>query len=220
MIAKDLINYMVPPLKPDDPVDKAHEWMDELKLGELPVAQNGKFLGLISEDMLYEHPDAHVVSDFQLRGQNCTVLATKHYYDVLSTAYNLGFRLVAVIDRDEQYQGVVSIQDVVEAFARTSAIRHEGAILVLSVDPKDYSLAQISRMIEMNGVQILSSHMAPKVDDLTKVKLTLKLNTEEISQVRTVLENNGYPIEATFNATELSYDEQERFDILMRYLKP
>jgi len=220
MTAKDLINYMIPPLKPEDPIEKAHEWMDEFKTAELPVAQEGKFLGLIVEDMIYDRMDAKTIGDLPLKGVNCCVKHDKHYYDVLSTSYKQGFRLVAVIDREDRYLGVVSIQDVVEAFAQTSSLNAPGAILVLSIKKYDYSLSNIARMIEMNDAKILSTHITPHLDKDSRVLLTLKLDTEDISQIKTVLENNNVHIEATFNASALSYDEKERLDLLMKYLKP
>ena len=220
MTARDLINYMIPPLKPEDSVEKAQQWMDELKTTELPVTKGGQFLGLIDEGMTYDFIDSNLIGDIPLKGQECSVKQGQHYYDVLSTAYNQGFRLVAVLATDDNYLGVVSIQDVVEAFAQTSSVNSPGAIVVLSVDESDYSLSNISRMIEMNDAKILSSHVTPRPEESSRVRLTLKLNTEEISQVKTVLENNSVEIEATFNTTELSYDEKERLDLLMKYLKP
>lgn len=220
MTSKDLINYMIPPLKPEDSIEKAQEWMDEFKTNELPVASEGQFLGLIDEDMTYDFMDAQVVGDIPLKGQECQVHESKHYYEVLSKAYNQGFRLVAVTDDDDKYLGVVSIQDVVEAFAQASSINSPGAILVISVAEKDYSLSNIARMIEMNDAKILSTHVAPIPELPGSSRLTLKLDVEEISQIRTVLENNKIKVEATFNTSALSYDEKERLDLLMRYLKP
>jgi len=220
MTAKDLINYMIPPLKLEDTIEKAQQWMDELKTTELPVTKEGQFLGLVDEDSTYDHLDATLISDLPLKGQECSVKQGQHYYDVLSTSYNKGFRIVAVLDKEDRYLGVVSIQDVVEAFAQTSSVNSPGAIMVLSIAEIDYSLSNISRMIEMNDVKILSSHVTPQLDELSRVRLTIKLDTEDISQIKTVLENNGIHIEDTFNTSALSYDEKERLDLLMKYLKP
>lgn len=220
MTAKDLINYMIPPLTLEDDIEKAQQWMDELKTTELPVTNEGDFLGLVDENMIYDFLDARLIGDFPLKGQKCTVSQGQHYYDVMSTAYNQGFRLVAVLDAEGRYLGVVSIQDVVEAFAQASSVNSIGAIMVLSIEEHDYSLSNISRMIEMNDVRILSSYVTPQLEKHSRVRLTIKLDTEEISQVKTVLENNSIYIEATFNTTALSYDEKERLDLLMKYLKP
>lgn len=220
MTAKDLINYMIPPLKPEDTIAQAQDWMDEFKTTEMPVASEGVFLGLVDENMTYDQMNAEVVGDLQLKGEDCAVNQNVHYYEVLSRAYQKGLRLVAVLDADEKYLGVVSIQDVVEAFAQASSVNSPGAILVVLVTEKDFSLSNIARMIEMNDVKILSSHSAPIPEEPLNRRLTLKLDSEDVSQVKTVLENNGVQVEATFNTSALSYDEKERLDLLMKYLKP
>jgi acetoin utilization protein AcuB len=46
MTAKELINPMIPPLKPTDLLQKALDWMDEFKVNMLPVVDKGSFLGL------------------------------------------------------------------------------------------------------------------------------------------------------------------------------
>ncbi|WP_237717836.1 hypothetical protein [Pontibacter sp. BAB1700] len=45
MIAEELINQMIPPLKLYDTVDKALRWMDEFRVNELPVSRNRKYMG-------------------------------------------------------------------------------------------------------------------------------------------------------------------------------
>ena len=47
MIAKELINHMIPPLKLTDTAAYAIAWLEEFRTKELPVVNNGKFLGLI-----------------------------------------------------------------------------------------------------------------------------------------------------------------------------
>lgn len=220
MIAKDLINYMIPPLKPQDQVSKARQWMDELRLSELPVVDNGVFVGLIDEELLLNdelmYPN---VGDYPLLGQKCTVGSGNHYYDVLKTSNIEGFRIVAVIDELNQYLGVVSIEDVVEAFAKNSSVSTPGAILGLRLKFNDYSLTEISRIIESNEVKILSSYLSPHSEDPNDLHLTLKLNKEDISHIISQLEEAGFSVENAYNTANNSFDEKERIDILMKYLK-
>ena len=54
MIAEELINQMIPALKPTDTAEKAILWMEELKTNQLPVIENRMFKGLITEDIILE----------------------------------------------------------------------------------------------------------------------------------------------------------------------
>ena len=220
MTAKNIINYMIPPLKPEDSVSKAQRWMDELKTSELPVTTGDKFLGIVSENMTHDQMNAEVVGDLILSGQECVIHENNHYYEVLSLSYKKGVRLVAVLDTNDKYLGVVSIGDVVEAFAQVSSAHFSGAIIVLEVEEKDYSLSQISRIIEMNDAKILSSYVAPIPEKSDSYRITLKLNVEDIFQIKTTLENSNIKIDATFNTAALSYEEKERLNLFMKYLNP
>ncbi|MEQ8581095.1 MAG: cbs domain containing protein [Marinoscillum sp.] len=220
MIAKDLINYMIPPLKPQDEISKAKQWMDELRLSELPVVESGLFLGLIDEELLLNDELRYpAVGDYPLVGQQCVVHAGNHYYDVLKTSGLEGFRIVAVIDELNQYLGVVSIEDVVEAFAQNSSVNTPGAILGLRLKLHDYSLAEISRIIESNEAKILSSYLSPHSIEPGELNLTLKINKEEITHIVASLEQHGFYVENSYNMRDSSYEEKERIDILMKYLK-
>jgi predicted transcriptional regulator len=60
MIAEELINHMLPPLKLTDEASKAVAWMEEFRCSQLPVIENEKFLGFISEDIILERNDLTV----------------------------------------------------------------------------------------------------------------------------------------------------------------
>lgn len=220
MIARDLINYMIPPLRTEDKISKAKQWMEELRLSELPVIESGKFLGIIDEEMIFNEELRYpLVGDYPLVGQKCLVNAGNHYYEVLKTSNVEGFRIVAVEDALHQYLGVVSIEDVIEAFAQNAAVTTPGAIIALRLKFYDYSLSEISRIIEYNDAKILSSYLSPHAENPGELNLTLKLNKEEITHIIASLEKHGFYVETSYSTTDSSYEEKERLDSLMRYLK-
>ena len=219
MIASDLINYMIPPLKLSDEVQKAILWMEELRTPELPVVEKGRFLGFLSEDTLFEMNGAYPkVADYNLVGTTCRVVQSQHYYDVIKTCDNNGLTHVAVLDEAESYLGVIALEEVIQAFAMTSSIKSHGGIMVLSLKQIDYSLAEISRLIESDNGKVLSSYLTDDPNDPSKVNLTIKVNLEDLSRIEATLERFGYQVVAKFNDTAKVVDEQERLDILLKYL--
>jgi acetoin utilization protein AcuB len=160
-----------------------------------------------------------VVGDYPLLGQNCHVTAFNHYYDVMKVLSNEGLRLVAVLDDLDQYIGVISTEDLVEAFAKSSSVLNPGAILTLKLNAIDYSLSEISRLIESNDAKILSSYISEDQNDASKLLLTLKINKEDVNRIIASLGNYGFQIESSFSSAKSSFDQQERLDIFMKYLK-
>jgi len=219
MIASDLINYMIPPLKVNDEIRKAILWMEELRTNELPVVEKGEFLGFLSEDTILELNGALPrVSDYTLVGKKCKVDQSQHYYDVIKTCDNNGLSMVAVLDKLGIYMGVIALEEVIQAFAMTSSIKSKGGIIVLSMPQIDYSLAEISRLVESDNGKILSSYLTDDPNDGSKVNLTLKINLEDLGRIQATFERFGYSIVAKFGDSTENVDEQERLDVLMKYL--
>ncbi|MDW3197156.1 MAG: CBS domain-containing protein [Cytophagales bacterium] len=220
MRAKELINYLIPPLKPEDTIDQALQWMEEFRLSELPVADNEEFLGVVSEEMLMALPAVEAqISDLQLVGQETLIRDTRHFYEVLRVAYSTNRKVVAVLDEYDRYIGAISVEDVVEAFAKTSTIQHPGAILVIETNNRDYYLSEISRIVESVDLKILSSYIVSREDDPTKIELTIKINKEDTSHVISMLDANGYKVVESFSQSQGSMMEKDRLDQLLNFLK-
>lgn len=219
MIAEDLINHMIPPLKASDDAHKAIVWMEEFRCNHLPVVDSGKLLGFISEEIILETNDIEKkLKDFDLVGKQCVVQLYSHFYDILKVAADNKLYMVAVLNEDQTYCGVITVQDTLTSFAQTAAVQMPGGILVLSMNHVDYSLAEIGRLIEENHAKILSSILKEDPLDPGKIRLTLKIDQLDLSRIVATLERFGYKVIGRYQESKPVGDERERIDMLLRYL--
>lgn len=219
MIAEDLINHMIPPLKGTDDAHKAIVWMEEFRCNHLPVVEDNKLLGFISEGIILEANDIdNPVKFFNLIGQQCWVGLDAHFYDILKVAAENKLQLVAVLNEDQTYCGVITVQDTMTSFAQTAAVQLPGGILVLSMPLVDYSLSEISRLIEENHAKILSSILKEDPLDPGKIRLTLKINELDLSRIVATLERFGYKVIGRYQESKPMASEKDRIDMLLRYL--
>ncbi len=218
MIAEQLINYMVPPLKPTDDITRAKQWMDEFRVKELPIVDNGKLLGYVSEELLYDseimHPE---VGAYPLISESVIVAPWKHYYDILKVLSENKMDVVSVVD-NEEFKGVVLRDDILREFSKTAIVNSEGAIIILQTSLKDYSLSDISRIVEMNGSIVLGANVRPNSDDPSQIEIVIRINGQEVNQISNGLNKSGYQVISSFNTEDKSFDEEERFGLLMKYL--
>jgi hypothetical protein len=124
---------------------------------------------------------------------------------------------VAVQDDDRNFIGVITIIDTLTAFARSS-MQEPGGILVLLMDERDYSLTEVSRLVESNDAKILSSYVCSDKGDAARLRLTIKINRNDLSRIIATFERFSYNIVAKFHHTQGDEDDKERIDLLMRYL--
>ena len=220
MVAEELINHMIPPLKVTDDAHKAVVWMEELRCNELPVVENRKFLGLISEEMILESNDIErPISDFDLIAEESLVISNTHFYNIIKTALDNKVQMVAVHDEEGNYTGIITVQDIITAFAQSAAVQLPGGIIVLSMSQRDYSLAEISRLVEENNAKVINSNVKIDPLDADKIKVTLKINDTDLTRIIATLERFEYKIIARFQDMDVTNMDKEKIDMLFKYLE-
>jgi hypothetical protein len=219
MQANEFINNLIPPLKPSDRTGKALSWMEGIRTNILPVVDSGQFIGLVNGDLIFDlNTLEKPISDLTLENSGCWVFADQHIYEVLRVSSEHHSNVVAVVDRNSNYLGVVTVEDSISAFADSLSIQSEGSILILSMNMNEYSLAEISRIIESENTKILSSFISTDPLDSTKIKVTLKVNKPELRYLKATLERFGYKILDQYQEEDEYSTEDERIGNLLRFL--
>lgn len=219
MIAEELINQMIPALKPTDTAEKAILWMEELKTNQLPVIEERTFKGLISEDIILESNDLdRKIGDFMLLSENCYVHEDQHLFDIIRLAQECDSELVAIVNSKGEFMGVSRHEDTMKAFSNTLAVQGQGGILVLEMRYMDYSMAEISRLVESDDAKILGSYLSQDNKDPNMVYLTLKINKEDLTTVVATLERFDYKVVAKFHESNNIETERERLDNLLNFI--
>jgi acetoin utilization protein AcuB len=219
MIAEELINEMIPALTLKDSAEKAIFWMEELRTKYLPVIDHGKFKGFISEEIIFENNDIEKeISMIRLTGENCCLNQSQHFFDVIKLLKENNMDMAAILDDDQNYLGIITVDDVMKAFSQTIAVQSPGAIIVISVRQIDYTLSEIVRLIEENDAKVLGTFLKNDPGDNNNILLTLKLNTTDLTRITATLERFGYSIVARFQEAPDKYSTLERLDLLMKYI--
>lgn len=219
MLAKDLLNDVVIPLKTSDEAASALAWMDELRISHMPIVNDEKFLGLISEaDILNMNALSEPLGNHKLSLARPYVFHNQHFYDVIRIVAAQKLSLVPVLDNKENYLGCITLSRVVEEMATISSVEQPGGIIVLELNDHDYSLSEISRIVESNDAKVLSSYVN-SFPESTRLEVTIKLNKIDLSAILQTFNRYNYTILASFSE-ESKFGEllNDRFESLMNYL--
>jgi predicted transcriptional regulator len=219
MIAEELINQMIPPLKMSDTLQKALQWMEELHIHQLPVIHNKEYKGLVNEELIYQYNfENGLIADLQLLYENIFVYQHQHFYDILRIANQNQLQLVPVLDENKYLLGCVTLSDTLLALADTASMQEAGGILVFWMDKRDYSLSQISRLVEENDAKILSTYISDDKENPQKIKVTIKVNVSNLNRIIATFERHNYHIIGKFQDASHEILERERLDHLFRFL--
>lgn len=217
MVAENLISTAVLPLRTSDTGKLALASMENFNVRHLPIVNEKQLLGVISEDDILIHNINEPIGSYQLSLLHAFVKKTDHLYEVMRLLAEHQLTIIPVVDEAGDYIGMVSLEDVLNYFAKTSAFSDAGSIVVLELQQRSYSLAEIARLVEAEGATILSTFVSSQPNSST-VEVTLKINRQDIHNILASFERFGYEIKASFNEEEYLESLQERYDALMSYL--
>jgi CBS domain-containing protein len=219
MVAKDLISEVIPALKTSDLGQTALNWMEIFRISHLPIVNNLDFLGLISDADIYDmNQPTEPIGNHSLTLLKPYATSEQHIFEVIGLAARLKLSVVPVLDANKYYKGVITTSDLIRHIAGISSMDQPGGIVVLEMIERDYSLSQIAQIVEGNNIKVLSMYVTSPPES-TKLELTLKLSSNDLTSVIRTFERYNYDVKTWVSSND-SIDQfyQERFDLLMKYL--
>lgn len=218
MRAADLISDEIPTLEGEDNGLFAMQLLDEYKMKQLPVADGNEFLGLVSDSAVLELDDPETpLRNHSRILQMIYVQQDQHVYDMIRVAAQFQLSAVPILSNENKYMGAVSIYCMVRELSKMASVDQPGGIVVLELNQNDYSLSEISRIVEGNDGKILSANIT-SAPDSQKLELTLKINLTNIDAVIQTFNRYDYIISASFHHSEYDDMLKNRYEELMRYL--
>jgi CBS domain-containing protein len=218
MRAVDLISEIIPPLKHTETGDRAMDWMNELRVSHLPVVENGEYVGLISENDIYDMPDpSERISDCFPNLPKPFIYSDRHVYEVMKIIADLKITVVPVLDQENNYLGCTDLLYLMSQITAVNSIKEPGSIVVLQMNTHDYSLTEIARIVEENNAKVLSSFISSS-DDTTEIEVTIKINADNIDRILQSFSRYDYVVKATFQKGRFEDDLKKRYDELINFL--
>lgn len=218
MISDRYICYDIEPLSPANTAGEALIKMSAQHLDLLPVVSKEKLVNYVSIDNLELLDPSLKLSDLPMFAPVLPfVNLNQHLLTALTHLKTLNISLMAVLDDAGNYQGVIKTKDVVKALSLSLSIRNSGSIIVIRVKPRDYSLSELSRVIEYSDAKILGFFIF-EVDGSEDLEIHIKLNTTVLKHVLAALERYDYKVVQYFNREDPADDIDHRYENLMKFI--
>ena len=217
MLTSSIAQKGLPLLHLEDKVSFALQCMEDFDVQHLVVVKDDYFLGILAKSDLLDTSESNtleVLSDLFLK---IGVAANAHFLTALDLFTKHQLSLLPVLNEQQECIGVITNEQLNGALAHFLEVAKPGAILVLSVSPYQYSLSEMSRIVESNNAQILqlNTHFDEANGNLV---VTLKLNKDEAGAIIATFERYDYQIVHYFGITPLNNDVENHYHNLMNYL--
>lgn len=217
MFAQNCIETAIPFIRLEDKIHFVLDLMNEYKTDRLAVVDNEQYIATVSENNLLELDDEQTIQQIVEYASIDKILDDTHLFDVLKKCNDINSYALPVVANDNTYIGITSAQKILAQFSANSALSASGGILILEMDAKNYSLTEISRIVESNNAIILQTMLSSQPNQA--LRISIKINKEDLKEIQASFERYNYNVVAVYHQSSIEYQLQDRYDSLMRYLE-
>lgn len=189
---------------------------NQLTYSHLPVENNGIYMGCISENDVRCFEAEKSIEDYQYALEGFFVRNTDYWLDILESFAQNNSNILPVLDSENEYLGYVELNEIMGIFNETPFLNEAGNIIVVEKGFKDYSLSEISQVIESSNVHLLGLFVSKIENDLAQI--TIKINPTGINEVIQSLRRYGYNIISQHQEDAFNKNIRDRSKYLDKYL--
>ena len=217
MLTRNLISNSIPYLRLEDRVYDALQLMNDYHVAHLPIVEEEKYLGIISEEQLLHSDDDNLLKNLSYTDGGTSVQANDHFLKAIQIAVQNSLSIVPVVE-DAQILGIVTYNDLLRNASDFMSLSEPGALIVLEIEGKDYSFNEINRIVESNDAQItqLNTYMNP---DTGVTQVTVRVNKVEVSDIISTFQRYEYNVKYYFGEELYENELRSNYDNLMNYLE-
>ncbi|MFT6959852.1 MAG: putative transcriptional regulator [Polaribacter sp.] len=213
----DYIQNNIKPLRLKSSVKTAIKLFDTFPVTHFAVVEDTKLLGCFAQDDiqtianktvdLFAH--THLLNSF-FADEKATVL------ELLKIFADNDTTLIPILNKEKKYIGYYDLSDILEVFSASPFMTEDGENLVIQKMKSDYSMSEISQIIESNAGTLLGLYLSEQQQDF--VQITLKISTEDIHEIVHAFRRYDYKIISMHENDIYLEDLKSRSDYLQKYL--
>lgn len=219
MIARDLISDTFPTLNCSDNGKKALNIMESFRVSHISLVRDKEYMGMISDKDIYDFDlNKCCLGEKHLQLLRPYILVSQHIFEAIQKMEELKLTVLPVLELNMDYCGSILLNELSSKFLGLFAVLEPGAIIILELNHNDYSLTQISQIVESNGAKILSLYTTNRMSSMI-LDVTIKINMTDISSIIQTFVRYDYTIKAVYMDDSLITDMyNERYELFMNYM--
>jgi acetoin utilization protein AcuB len=191
-------------VSPEDSIELALKKINEKNFLSIPVVNNTKFIGVISKQKVYEEyfeicgdKEEYVKTTKVCELMRCDIPMLKPYDEIEKASYTLeiyGVPFVAVVDDNEEFQGIITHHAIFKEFADIFGINRGKKLSIISYDLPG-QIAKLAEVIHRyNGDIISLVILDPKVKTDVK-EVVIRVRTDNFVETVDAIRNAGFRVQ-------------------------
>jgi Mg/Co/Ni transporter MgtE len=212
----EYINNDFKPFSSSETVAEIQDFFSEVTYSHFPIMDNGIYLGCISAVDAETFETGKKISDFRYSFEGFFVRESMIWLDVLEVFARNNSNIVPILNEANNYIGYYEITDVIKFLNETPFLKETGGIIVVEKPTADYSMSQITQIVESNNGKLLGVFISEA--NAEKVQVTIKTTLGAMNEIIQSFRRYNYEIVSEHHEDNYLNTLKERSEYLDKYL--
>lgn len=199
-----------------DSIAAVQNFFSDLHFSHFPVLEDGVYIGSIAAEDIETFDSDKKIVDYRFTLEGFFTKTDTMWLDVLEVFAKNNTNLVPVLDENNSYVGYYEIEDIMKFFHETPFLQEPGGIIVVRKGVLDYSMSQITQIVESNNGKLLGLFISESSID--SVEITLKITLGAMNEIIQTFRRYNYEIISEHQEDNYINNLKERSDYLDKYL--
>ncbi|MGA9213632.1 CBS domain-containing protein [Kaistella sp.] len=216
MFIKDYISKDYPAFNSSDFIEVANEVAKEFGYSHIFIKKKGVYQGALSQQFL-EESTGGLLATLEHHYERFALFDDGNILDAIKLFHTFNGNVVPVINKLEKYQGYLSCDDIFCEFAKYPLFSENGALLVIQINKKNYSMTDVCKIVESNNGKIYGCYISGFEED--DVQITLKISSGSLSSINETFVRYGYSVIHKYYDDEKEELLKDRFGFFQKYME-
>jgi predicted transcriptional regulator len=205
---------------------EAKAWVEHAQMDSLIITSEGRLIGLLDAQFLFDtrfDQEFNRLEDYinaypEEIEQGAYIRLHDHIFSAAEAfSHELNDHL-PVVDHDHNYVGIRTRNDVLEELCEFLNMSQKGTVIDVLLPSDEPLISEIIRLVETEGIHVQTiTVQQPNLEEEHR-KLTIKFDSEEVSNAISTLERFGYTVYTPHRDLQRDIDFHERANELIRLL--
>lgn len=210
------INNDYKALDSQETIAEVQDFFSDISFSHFPVVEDGVYLGCIAAEDSETFDSDKKIIDYRFTLEGFFVRTTTIWLDILEVFAKNHTNLVPVLDPNNSYIGYYEMEDVMRFFHETPFLKEPGGIIVVQKPILEYSMSQITQIVESNNGKLLGLFVSEAAVD--SIVVTLKISLGAMNEIIQTFRRYNYEILSDHQEDNYINNLKERSDYLDKYL--
>ena len=204
------------PIESSENIANVQDFFAEINFSHFPIIEDSVYIGSIAADDVENFDSDKTVSNYRYALEGFFARTDMIWIDVMEIFARNHTNIMPVLDENNAYAGYYEINDVIKFFTETPFLKELGNVIIIEKPVTDYSMAQITQIIESNNGKLLGAFISNSTID--KIQITVKISLGTINEILQTFRRYDYEIVSDHQEDNYLSNLKERSDYLDKYL--